>query len=164
MSKKCLHEWLLWVSPKREFYAIVIQIRQVFYTCHELNRASKCHELNKSLKCHELKEPSQSRELNESCHTHTGWRRPIGCLKLQVIFRKRATNYRALLRKFTYEDKASYWSSPPCYFTGDCRTFTRVTVWLYAYTHTYADTYIHMYILTYIHTHLHQYIHIYIHT
>ena len=26
----------------------------------------------------------------------TGWRRPIGCLKLQVIFRKRATNYRAL--------------------------------------------------------------------
>jgi len=31
----------------------------------------------------------------------TGWRRPIGCLKLQVIFRKRATNYRALLRKMT---------------------------------------------------------------
>jgi len=26
-----------------------------------------------------------------------GWRRLIGCLKLQVIFRKRATNYRALL-------------------------------------------------------------------
>ena len=26
----------------------------------------------------------------------TGWRRPIGCLKLRVIFRKRATNYRAL--------------------------------------------------------------------
>jgi len=25
----------------------------------------------------------------------TGWRRPIGCLKLQVIFHKRATNYRA---------------------------------------------------------------------
>ena len=30
-----------------------------------------------------------------------GWRRPRGCLKLQVIFRKRATNYRALLRKMT---------------------------------------------------------------
>ena len=29
----------------------------------------------------------------------TGWRRPIGCLKLQVIFCKRATNYRALLRR-----------------------------------------------------------------
>jgi len=36
----------------------------------------------------------------------------IGCLKLQVIFRKRATNYRALLRKMTYEDKASYVWSP----------------------------------------------------
>jgi len=37
----------------------------------------------------------------------TGWRRLIGYLQLQVIFRKRATNYRALLRKMTYEDKAS---------------------------------------------------------
>jgi hypothetical protein len=44
----------------------------------------------------------------------TGWQRPIGCLKLQIIFRKRATNYRALLRKMTYEDKTSYGSSPPC--------------------------------------------------
>jgi len=49
----------------------------------------------------------------------TGWQRPIGCLKLQVIFRKRATNLRALLRKTTYkdkasyEDKASYNSTPP---------------------------------------------------
>ena len=31
----------------------------------------------------------------------TGWRRPIGCLKLQVHFCKRATVYRALLRKMT---------------------------------------------------------------
>jgi len=35
-------------------------------------------------------------------------------LKLQVIFRKTATNYRALLRKMTCEDKASYGSTPPC--------------------------------------------------
>jgi len=35
-------------------------------------------------------------------HTRdTGWRRAIKCLKLQVNFRKRATNYRALLRKAT---------------------------------------------------------------
>jgi len=33
----------------------------------------------------------------------------IGCLKLRVIFRKRATNYWALL---TYEDKAPYASTP----------------------------------------------------
>jgi len=43
----------------------------------------------------------------------TGWRRLIGCLKLRVIFRKRATNHRALLRKMTYNDKASYDSKPP---------------------------------------------------
>jgi len=43
----------------------------------------------------------------------TGWRRHIRCLKLQVIFRKRATNYRALLWKMTCEDKASYASLPP---------------------------------------------------
>ena len=50
----------------------------------------------------------------------TGWRRPIGCLKMQVIFRKRATNYRALLRKMTYKDKASYESSPPFIQHHDC--------------------------------------------
>ena len=44
----------------------------------------------------------------------TGWRRLIGCLKSQVIFRKRATNYRAPLRKMTYEDKAFYDATPPC--------------------------------------------------
>jgi len=43
----------------------------------------------------------------------TGWPRLIGCLKLQVIFRKRATDYAALLQKMTYEDKASYDSMPP---------------------------------------------------
>jgi len=29
----------------------------------------------------------------------TKWRRHIGCLNLQVIFRNRATNYRALFRR-----------------------------------------------------------------
>jgi len=44
----------------------------------------------------------------------TEWRRLIGCLKLQVILRKRATQYRALLRKMTYKHKASYDSTPLC--------------------------------------------------
>ena len=44
----------------------------------------------------------------------TGWRRLIRCLKLQVIFCKRATKCRVLLRKMTYEDKASYDLKPPC--------------------------------------------------
>jgi len=33
---------------------------------------------------------------------------------LQVLFHKRATKYRSLLRKMTYKDKGSYESSPPC--------------------------------------------------
>jgi len=50
----------------------------------------------------------------ESAMAHM-WRRLIGCLKLQVIFCKRSTNYRALLRKMTYKDMASYPSSPLWY-------------------------------------------------
>ena len=44
----------------------------------------------------------------------TEWRRCTGYRKLQISFRKRATNYRALLRKMTYKDKASYGPSPIC--------------------------------------------------
>jgi len=44
----------------------------------------------------------------------TGWQRLIGSPKLQIIFHKRATKYRSLLRKMTYKDKGSYESSPPC--------------------------------------------------
>jgi len=33
------------------------------------------------------------------CRYHTGWRKCIGCNTFQVSFRKRATNYRAFLRK-----------------------------------------------------------------
>jgi len=47
------------------------------------------------------------------CKYGTGWRRLIGCLKLQIIFHKRATSHRALLRKMTCKDKASYDSTPP---------------------------------------------------
>ena len=45
---------------------------------------------------------------------YTNVSRCIGYLKLQVSFRKRATNYRALMRKMTNKDKAPYVSSPPC--------------------------------------------------
>ena len=54
--------------------------------------------------------------------SRTGWQRCIGCLKLQVFFRKRATNYRDLLWKLTYNDKASYESSPPCTQLSSSRT------------------------------------------
>ena len=44
--------------------------------------------------------PAEAR-VNWSSRYHfiTGWPRPIGCLKLQVIFRKRATNDRVFCGK-----------------------------------------------------------------
>jgi len=61
----------------------------------------------------------------------TGWRRLIGCLKLKVTFCKRATNYRALLRKMTQKDKAPYDSTP--------------ALWLYATLYTYSLSLTHTY-------------------
>jgi len=40
-----------------------------------------------------------------------------GCLKLQVSFRKRATNYRALLLRITSKGKITYACLPACIFT-----------------------------------------------
>jgi len=52
------------------------------------------------------------------CHTlhHTRYRvaKTHRMPYLQVISRKRATNYRAHLRKIKYKDKASFDSTPPC--------------------------------------------------
>jgi len=50
-----------------------------------------------------------------SNNTATGWQRCIGCLRLQISFRKRATSFWALLRKMTSKDKASYDSTPQGY-------------------------------------------------
>jgi len=66
---------------------------------------------------------------------HTGWRRPMGCLKLQVIFRKRATNYRALLRKMTSKHKASCGYSPPCMYIRRQTIATYVCTILCIYTY-----------------------------
>jgi len=67
-----------------------------------------------------------------------GWRRPIGCLKMQVSFCTRATNYRALLQKMTYTDKASYGSSPPC--TNSCAySISHVNVYMHTRTHTHTQ-------------------------
>jgi len=46
--------------------------------------------------------------------SNTGWRRLIGSPMLQIIFHKRATKYRSLLRKMTCKDKGSYESSSLC--------------------------------------------------
>jgi len=65
------------------------------------------------------------KNMNESATPSTGWHRLIECLKLQVIFCKRATNYRALLRKMTYQDEPSYASSPPCTWRRPCALLRR---------------------------------------
>jgi len=44
----------------------------------------------------------------------TGRRRLIGSPKLPIVFHKKATKYRSLLRKMAYKDKGSYESSPTC--------------------------------------------------
>jgi len=59
------------------------------------------------------KRPSNLRACKSQV-VHTGWRRLIGSRKVQIIFHKRATKYRLLLRKMTYKDKGSYETSPPC--------------------------------------------------
>ena len=69
----------------------------------------------------------------------TGWRRPIGCLKLQVIFHKRATNYKALLRKMTYKDKAYYDSTPP--FNNDGNLVIHVSICKWVISHIWKMTY-----------------------
>ena len=42
----------------------------------------------------------------------TGWRTHIRCLKMQISFRKRATNQKAFLWKITHKYKVSYASLP----------------------------------------------------
>ena len=92
----------------------------------------------------------------------TGWRRLIESPKLQIIFHKRATKYRSLLRKMTYKDKGSYESSPPC--TKDMQKY----IYLLMCVHIYRDTY--LYTETHIDSHTHIYItytcifHIVLHT
>ena len=63
----------------------------------------------------------------------TGWRRLIGSPKLQIIFHKRATKYRALLRKLTSKDKGSYESSPPCRCVGYAVYICLCTVYIHLF-------------------------------
>ena len=102
----------------------------------------------------------------------TGWRRLIGSLKLRIIFHKRATRYRSLLRKMTYKDKGAYESSPPCtcadgrvtyilaFHVRTCICTHAHTIFLslslsciYTYVHHLSQT--HTYSLSVIHTNTH---------
>ena len=102
-------------------YIHIMQITQIIY--HLFSRAL----LQKNI--------VYSHYANNSNCINRGWRRPIGCLKFQVIFRKGATNYRALLQKMTYEDKASYDSTPLCNIYVHICIFLRMYTYMYMYVH-----------------------------
>jgi len=56
----------------------------------------------------------------------------LPCAQLQVSFRKRATDFRALLQELSYRDNASYVYSPPCKWPASptCRSFLVVCVFV----------------------------------
>ena len=73
----------------------------------------------------------------------------IACRKLKVSFTKRATNFRAMLRKMTYKDRASYDSTPPlakriaredANLIDYMKTNTRTRTHTHTHTHTHAHT------------------------
>jgi len=89
--------WTVTVTPHHDAMRCLV-VGVCLRRVHSITRATMPHQHT----WHEL-------------HDATGWRRPIGCLNLQVNNNfKRATNYRALLRKISWKDKASYGSLPPC--------------------------------------------------
>ena len=123
MSSVCVQEPNVIYTTRTQCHLHIMN--SVPFTHHKLNAASKSsfvlvqeHKDMYSLlhlKCHFfLEQWSYFFEQFSSDKSHIGWRRLIGCLKSQVIFHKRATNYGALLGEMTYKDKASYDSAPPC--------------------------------------------------
>jgi len=105
--------------------------------------------------------------------SYTGWRRLIESPKLQIIFHKRATKYRSLLRKMTYKDKGSYESSPPCTCIMEkcsgvlrCAGVIEAVVMCskasYTHTHTHTNTHIHTRTHTPTHTRTHTHTHTHI--
>jgi len=85
------------------------------------------------------------------------------CLMLQVSFRKRATNYRALLRKMPQTiGHRTHLRHPVCWHARQYVQQTYIHAYIQTDKHTYISTYIHAYIHTYIHTYIQAYIHTYI--
>ena len=83
----------------------IIHMCEIMHMCQIMHMCEIIHICDRIIHKCKIKHTSQC---------YTGWRRLTGCLKSQVIFHKRAVNYRALLRKMTCEDKASYESSLSC--------------------------------------------------
>jgi len=96
----CEIYWKLFKIHRSDNQSMILHIKIIVQMMHCVKCCSKCIYTYRRWMCNR--------------GAGTGWRRLIGYPKLQVIFHKRATKYRSLLRKMTYRDKGSYESSPPC--------------------------------------------------
>ena len=105
---------------------------------------------------------------------------------MHIIFHKRATKYRSLLRKMTYKEKGSYKSLPPCignrsnffldYSDSFAKGFYIVFFFFWkepsqfgepayrCYPRTYMHTCVHTYVCMYVHTCMYAYLHTNVHT
>jgi len=109
MSLHVICEWVMSLNESKVICEWVMSSHVVSTACCTRSTMSSVSNPTPTL-CNTL----YCNTIQHSATPSTGWRRPIGCLKLQVIFRKRATMYRALSRKITSRDKASCDSTPPC--------------------------------------------------
>jgi len=107
----------------------------------------------------------------------TRWRRLIGSLKLQIIFHKRATKYRSLLREMTYKDKGSYESSPLRHPVGSLKGICMYMTYIsmngcifhmsrmhscHSPTHRMSLLHAYVYVYVQVHAHVYKYVYAYV--
>jgi len=129
--------------------------------------------IDKHTQIPENKYPQHRLALSHDDDVCTGWRRPIRCLKFQVIFRKKCGKWPIKIR---HRMSLRHPVSMIClYMYLQCTTQFSICTHMYihinmpTYIHTQMNIYIHAYIHgclsinAYIHTWIHTYIHTYIH-
>jgi len=107
------HIWMSHVTHMSESCHIYEWVMSHIWMSHVTHMDESCHKYERSMS-HMWRSVTQ---VSASLHirvNHTRYCRCIGCHKLQVIFRKRVSYRRALLRKMTHQNKASYAASLPC--------------------------------------------------
>ena len=103
-------------TPYRVWVVDIDAFSQVGYASRNNESRLTCKRVGSQEKRKKKKEkrkkektcPKPERQGQQFFCTALHCRRPVESFKLQVIFCKRATSYRALLRKMTCTDKASY--------------------------------------------------------
>jgi len=142
----------------------VFEMFNLLRTCHKIY-------LSIAYTCSTYTHGVKHTHIDSNTHTNSWYRvvKTHRMLRLHVIFRKRATNYMALLRKMIYKDKASYDSTPPCTYKRDilrrnCMStlYIHVCVCVCVYIHTYIYIYICIYLYIYIYIHAYICIYIYV--